>query len=88
MATTEYAPRRAKAGQTFRYMAAVTDGETGVTRLEEQTFRADSDGVVRPSNADEQRVLDRRGLAVARKVQKEERDETSADSAAASGGEE
>ena len=88
MATNqEHDPRRAKPGQTFSYVAPaeVTEGEgkksRKVTRLKEHTFKADDDGVVRPSNADEVRVLDGFGLPVARSAKADENQNADATSA-------
>lgn len=61
---SQFEPRRAQPGQAFEY----TDG-AGRARV----FHADEEGIVRPSNGDEERIADGFDLAVARKVQAEEK---------------
>lgn len=57
--STEFDPRRASPGEAFEF----TDAEGTIHR-----FAADDEGVVHPSNAEEVRIADARGLPVARKV--------------------
>lgn len=58
---SKFLPRRAKPGEAFEEWDA--EGKR-------HTFSADAKGVVRPSNAFEAAVLERRGLPTARKAAK------------------
>jgi hypothetical protein len=60
----EFDPRRAAEGESFEYVDA-----TGST----QTMKADEEGILRPSNAEEARIADLFGLPVARAVKQAEK---------------
>lgn len=73
MSTEAYPPRRSRPGTRYGWTDAAG---------RQQELAADDEGVVRPSSAEEVRVLDGYGLPVARKAQAEDKAEAEAKSEA------
>jgi hypothetical protein len=75
--TEGFAPRRAEPGQKFDWV----DGAG-----KKQSMTADDEGIVRPKDAEDERIANLFDLSVARTVQAEEREKADDKPAAKSGG--